>query len=144
MEEQTSVSPWPREVIESDLSGDSPYLYLCARAGGRILGFGAVLRKGKASEVANLAVLPEFRRRGVGSQLLAGLAEIAESPGSLRMNLYVRQSNTGAAKLYRLFGFSVLGRHAGYYADGEDALLMESALPLRLPADEDGNFPPGG
>jgi ribosomal-protein-alanine N-acetyltransferase len=110
VEEQSSVSPWPREVIGADLSGDSPYLYLCARAGDRILGFGTVLRKGKTSELANLAVLPEFRRRGVGSQLLAGLAEIAESLGSLRMNLYVRESNTGAAKLYRLFGFSVLGR----------------------------------
>ena len=144
VEEQSSGSPWPREVIGADLSGDSPYLYLCARAGDRILGFGTVLRKGKTSELANLAVLPEFRRRGVGSQLLAGLAEIAESLGSLRMNLYVKESNTGAAKLYRLFGFSVLGRHTGYYADGEDALVMEASLPLRLPDDGDGGYPPPG
>lgn len=141
VEEQSSASPWPRKVIESDLSSDSPYLYLCARAGGIILGFGAVLRKGKTAGLANLAVLPEFRRRGVGSQLLAGLAEIAESLGCSRMSLYVRQSNTGAADLYRLFGFSVLGRHKGYYAGGEDALLMEAPLPLRLPGDR-GEGPP--
>lgn len=141
VEEQSSFSPWPREVIGADLSGDSPYLYLCARARGLVLGFGAVLRKGKTAELANLAVLPEFRRRGVGSQLLAGLSEIAESLGCSRMSLYVRQSNTGAADLYRLFGFAVLGRHRKYYAGEEDALLMEAPLPLRLPGDG-GGIPP--
>ncbi|MBL3539519.1 ribosomal protein S18-alanine N-acetyltransferase [Aminivibrio sp.] len=143
VEERSFSSPWPRAVIEADLTGDNPCLYLCARGGGRILGFGVLLRKGKTAGLANLAVLPEFRRRGVGSQLLAGLAEIAVSMGCSRMSLYVRQSNTGAADLYRLFGFAVLGRHKGYYAGGEDALIMEAPLPLRLPGDG-GDIPPRG
>jgi ribosomal-protein-alanine N-acetyltransferase len=143
VEEQSSFSPWAREVIERDLADDSPYLYLCARAGERILGFGVLLKKGKTAELANLAVLPEFRRRGVASQLLVGLAEIAGALGCGRMNLFVRQSNDGAVALYRLFGFTILGRDRQYYADREDALVMEAGLPLRLPSENGKNAPAG-
>jgi ribosomal-protein-alanine N-acetyltransferase len=135
VEQQCFSPPWPRELIEKDLSGEGNYLYLSARAGGAIIGFAAMRKRGRRAELANLAVLPAFRRRGVASQLLAGVGEIGLELGCRAITLQVRVSNEGAAALYGMFGFSVIGRDRGYYADGEDAFVMEGLLPLRLPAD---------
>ena len=44
----------------------------------------------------------------------------------------MRASNSKAIALYeRRLGFAFVGRRRGYYADGEDALLMALALPER-------------
>ena len=137
VEEQSFNPPWPREVISRDLSGEGNFLYLCARAGRRILGYAVLRKTGRAAELANLAVLPSYRRRGVASQLLSGAGELAGELGCRAVTLRVRVSNEGAAALYRLFGFSSLGRDREYYADGEDAFVMAAPLPLRLPAGED-------
>lgn len=135
VEEASFWPPWPRAVIERDLAGESDYLYLCARAGGRALGFAVLQKRGPWAELANIAVLPLYRKRGVASQLLAAAGEIASEIGCRAMSLRVRVSNTGAAALYRLFGFSPAGREREYYADGEDAFIMEARLPLRLPGE---------
>jgi ribosomal-protein-alanine N-acetyltransferase len=45
--------------------------------------------------------------------------------------LEVRPSNREAISLYESFGFRVTGRRHGYYYDtGEDALVMETRLPV--------------
>jgi ribosomal-protein-alanine N-acetyltransferase len=38
--------------------------------------------------------------------------------------LEVRAGNAAAIALYERFGFTTVGRRPGYYADGEDALVM--------------------
>lgn len=136
IEETCYSDPWPRTVIERDLSDDSPYIYLCACAGGRTIGYGAVAKKRRTAELANLAVWPEYQRRGVASQLIIGLAEMAQGMGCRRMSLHVREFNDGARALYGLFGFVPVGRERKYYSDGEDAILMEVRLPLGIPKED--------
>lgn len=136
IEEACYSDPWPRSIIERDLSDDSLYLYLCATVAGRAIGYGAVAKKGRRAELANLAVWPGYQRRGVASQLIIGLAEIAQTMGCKRLGLHVRESNDGARALYGLFGFALVGRERKYYADGEDAILMETRLPLRMPEED--------
>lgn len=135
MEEQSSFFPWSRRIIEKDLSDGSPYVYLGAWAKKKLLGFGVFLRKKKNAELVNLAVLPDYRRRGVASQILFGLSEIVLSLACEHMSLYVRKSNEGAVKFYQLFGFSLLWKERRYYSDGEDAFMMEARIPLRLPSE---------
>jgi ribosomal protein S18 acetylase RimI-like enzyme len=49
-----------------------------------------------------------------------------------RVLLEVRASNAKAIAMYEhRLGFASVGRRRGYYADGEDALLMALALPER-------------
>ena len=49
--------------------------------------------------------------------------------------LEVRASNAAAIAMYqRHLGFATVGRRRGYYADGEDALLM--ALPMPSTAED--------
>ncbi|MGD0437958.1 MAG: GNAT family N-acetyltransferase [Bryobacteraceae bacterium] len=62
-------------------------------------------------EILNVAVHPDFRRLGIGTELLQ--AECARWPGS--HFLEVRESNTAARRLYERLGFEVIGTRPGYY-----------------------------
>ncbi|MEX2549223.1 MAG: GNAT family N-acetyltransferase [Nitriliruptoraceae bacterium] len=74
--------------------------------------------------VLDIAVVPEQRRRGVGTALMVALDAALRARGAAALTLEVRTGNLGAQGLYRHLGFTVEGRRPGYYPDGEDALLM--------------------
>src|SRR5439155_963623 len=61
------------------------------------------------AEILNLAVLPEFRRQGLGRQLLAVALERLSTTGIAMVYLEVRESNVAARALYSLEGFSAVG-----------------------------------
>jgi ribosomal-protein-alanine N-acetyltransferase len=80
-------------------------------------------------ELENIAVLPEFRRRGLGRELLTALLARARLQGAQRILLEVRESNRGAIHLYEATGFQQLGRRRAYYVNpAEDALIMVHTL----------------
>lgn len=73
-------------------------------------------------EILNLAVRPNFRRRGIASALLRRLLK--------RETVYfleVRESNIAAQALYQRFGFKEIGRRTGYYHSP-----IESAIVMRM------------
>jgi ribosomal-protein-alanine N-acetyltransferase len=80
-------------------------------------------------ELENVAVLPEFRRRGVGRLLLSALLDRARSTLAERIILEVRASNHAAVCLYNLSGFQELARRRNYYRNPEeDALILVHAF----------------
>jgi ribosomal-protein-alanine N-acetyltransferase len=79
------------------------------------------LREGVAW-IATVGVLPGYRRMGIGRALM----EQCENEISLDViRLCVRVSNQAAQEMYRVLGYGVKEIWAGYYQDGEDALVME-------------------
>jgi ribosomal-protein-alanine N-acetyltransferase len=80
-------------------------------------------------EVLNLAVAPEFRRRGMGEALLqAGLATFRRGNVD-EVFLEVRESNTSARALYERHGFRPVGQRSAYYRNPkEDALVLRLEL----------------
>jgi len=61
---------------------------------------------GKPSiNIHDLAVLPSFQGRGIGSSLLAEVEKHARARGCCKITLEVHDSNEGAKKLYRATGF---------------------------------------
>lgn len=70
-----------------------------------------------------LAVVPKYRRQGIGSALLKA-AESAFSPKD-RFYLYVDIENLSAIRLYERAGYRRTGTIASYYMNGNDALVME-------------------
>lgn len=77
-------------------------------------------------QMLNLAVHADFRRQGVGRNLVAFLLKKAQENQAAKVFLEVRPSNLAALELYRSLGFKVLYRRPGYYGkEGEDALVME-------------------
>ena len=125
IESLSFATPWPAYAFEQELRGNRLARYLVARSADALVGFAGIWMMVDDAHVTTISVHPEWRRRGVGRQLMRGLAELAVTLGARRMTLEVRPSNAGAQNLYREFGFEVVGRRPGYYSDnGEDALVM--------------------
>jgi ribosomal-protein-alanine N-acetyltransferase len=84
------------------------------------------------AEIITLGVLPAFRRRGIGAQLMAAAEATAAAAGALRLFLEVAVDNTAALALYRTRGYSDVGGRSGYYRDGggrrRDAIIMARHL----------------
>jgi len=73
----------------------------------------------------NVAVHPDWQRRGVAARLVQAVFEAAIARGVTRALLEVRASNLPAQQLYAQFGFQVIARRAGYYTQpSEEALIM--------------------
>jgi ribosomal-protein-alanine acetyltransferase len=76
----------------------------------------------------NIVVAPELRRAGVARALMEAMIDDARRADARALELEVRAGNAPAIALYTAYGFAILGRRKRYYADGEDALLMERVL----------------
>jgi ribosomal protein S18 acetylase RimI-like enzyme len=97
---------------------------LKAMNGRQMVGFiaGDIRRLEGMAWIATVAVLPEFRGRGIGAALLQACeARISVN----RIRLCVRPSNDVAIRLYERFGYTRVGEWTKYYQDGESALVME-------------------
>ena len=80
------------------------------------------------AETDDIAVHPEYRRRGIGGALLGLVEEEAVRRGAARAFLEVRVGNTTALALYEKCGYKTLRRRKKYYPDGEDAFVMTKRL----------------
>jgi ribosomal-protein-alanine N-acetyltransferase len=100
-----------------------------AESGVRGVGFLVGREGGPEWELENIAVLQEFRHRGVGRELLSALLRHAHSRGAERILLEVRASNESAIRFYKLSGFEQFARRRDYYRDPEeDALILMREL----------------
>lgn len=93
----------------------------------KLVGFvGVDLRRAQATAwIATLAVDPEYRRSGIGSELL----NICEGKIDLpRIRLSVRQSNHPAITLYLKHGYQQVDIWKSYYKGGDNALVFEKNL----------------
>jgi [ribosomal protein S18]-alanine N-acetyltransferase len=88
---------------------------------GNVAGFLVSRTVAGETEVLNLAVHPDYRRRGIGRLLLRPLLE----SGSGALYLEVRESNHAARAFYWRMGFSEVGTRPRYYhSDGETAVVL--------------------
>lgn len=130
LERRTFAEPWSAELFLKELRLPFSKIVLARTpsAEAREL-VGYVCRwlneKGKEVEIHNVAVRPEWRRRSVGRRLVEHVVAEARAVGAERISLEVRVHNHPAIGLYRSLGFCETGKRRGYYANGEDALIME-------------------
>lgn len=87
-------------------------LVFLAYAGERAVGI-AVCFRGFSTFAAkplinihDLAVHPDFRRRGIGQQLLGAVERHARETGCCRLSLEVLEENAAARSAYHAFGFN--------------------------------------
>lgn len=78
--------------------------------------------------VLNIAVHPDFRRTGIGAELLNVAIAEARAREALMVTLEVRRSNLPARHLYRKYEFEERRLRKHYYGPGEDAIVMELRL----------------
>lgn len=95
---------------------------------GALAAFAVWWRVVDETHLLNMVVAPSARRRGIGGALVAQMLREARARGDAAALLEVRVGNVAAQALYERAGFSRAGLRRGYYADGEDAVLMACAL----------------
>ncbi len=144
IERLSFATPWPAHAFEQELRGNRLARYVVARAGETVVGFAGVWLMVDEAHITTFGVHPDWRRQGVGRQLLLNVAELSVTLGARRMTLEVRVSNEAAQALYRSLGFEEAGRRTRYYTDdGEDALVMttpelsDPAMRARIEAERD-------
>lgn len=86
---------------------------------------GDVRRSQREGWIATIAVHPKYRRRGLGRRLLRACEQAMAMP---HIKLTLRVSNPAALDLYKSEGYQQVRYWRGYYADGEDALVMEKIV----------------
>ncbi|HEX7138325.1 MAG TPA: ribosomal protein S18-alanine N-acetyltransferase [Vicinamibacterales bacterium] len=126
IEEASFTNPWTREMYVSELGNQGvSFCFLAREPAGRAVGFCSFWRVLDELHINNLAVLPDVRREGIASLLLAHVLREGARLGAVRATLEVRRSNEPARRLYERFGFSVAGIRHGYYSNPvEDALIL--------------------
>ena len=98
-----------------------------AQEGEKLIGFVAAdLRRSQATAwIATLAVLPEYRRSGIGAQLLEACEKEIDLP---LIRLCVREKNLPAIQLYLKYGYHQVDTWKKYYRGGDNALVFEKIV----------------
>ena len=123
LEEICFSEPWSEEgILEAYRLGTK---FFAAEADKKLIGYIGIKAVIDEGYITNIAVFPEFRRRGVAKALLNMVFEFAKEKGLSFVSLEVRPSNTEAVSLYEKTGFREEGRRKNFYRlPLEDALIM--------------------
>ena len=120
--------PWSESSIETELSCRLS-CWLVAMEGDALLGYVGSQTVIDESDMMNIAVHPDHRRKGIAEALIAALEEQLRQRGSKALTLEVRDSNAPAIALYEKLGFTQVGLRKNYYRNPkEDARILRKEL----------------
>lgn len=131
IERRAFAQPWPPDFFLQELRLEFSRIFLAQVSPPvprRLAGY--ICRWLTAGElhVLNVAVHPDWRRRGIGRRMVEHVIAEALGAGAKRAFLEVRRHNVPAIALYESLGFREVGRRHNYYGPGEDALVMARDL----------------
>lgn len=128
LEKQCFSDPWSEVSVRSELSNPLSD-WLVAEEDGKLIGYVGSQSVAPEADVMNLAVAPEWRKKGIGRALMKALIAQLHSRGITALFLEVRVGNIPAQNLYRGLEFVEVGRRPKYYVNPtEDALILRKEL----------------
>jgi len=117
--------PWSKDSLEKDAIENKMSIYLVALEDEKVVGYAGMWHVVTEGHITNVAVSPDFRRRGIADMLLTELTNIAVKKEMIGITLEVRMNNVAAQGLYLKHGYKVEGIRKNYYSDTkEDAIIM--------------------
>lgn len=122
IEKLSFPNPWSSYVFSTELNKKEFAFYYVIKYEKRVAGYAGYWKIEKEAHIVNLAVHPDFRKRGMGTKLLKYLLQDAQGQGLTEVTLEARCSNIAAQCLYEKFGFKKVAIHPCYYID-EDAII---------------------
>jgi len=132
IEKDSFPTPWSRYAFYGELLNDFAF-YIVAVCGDKVVGYAGMWLIIDEAHITNLAVRPDYRRRGIGRSLMQELENQAVTLGAKSMTLEVRPSNDIAKGLYSSLGFfqvrtpqRLLLRYRRGRADHVEAFLITS------------------
>ena len=120
--------PWSENSIAYELTSRLSY-WLVAVENGEVVGYIGSQSVLGESDMMNVAVHPDHRRKGVAEALVLALAKDLKERDNVCLTLEVRVSNEPAIAFYEKLGFTQVGRRPNYYRNPrEDALILRKTL----------------
>lgn len=122
-------SPWSAAQFREELAGvPRNRKYLIAEQDGKIIGYAGIALAGDVADIHTIAVIPEYRGRGIATQLMDRLESWAIEKGIKSLMLEMREGNSEAQPLYEGRGYSIISRRDNYYAPNIHALIMRKEV----------------
>ncbi len=124
VEKQCFSVPWSEKSFSDEMKNKLA-IYFIAQKDKQCVGYAGFWNVAGEGGITNVAVIPQYRRQGIGAMLISELIKTADRLRLDLLTLEVRKSNIGAQGLYKKFGFDIIGERKRYYSDnGEDAWIM--------------------
>lgn len=120
--------PWSEKSLEL-LLGNGAAAYVAVEDG-KAVAYGGMLSVLDEGQITNIAVHPNFRRRGIGRTVTEALLKNARENKLSAVFLEVRASNRAAEELYRSLGFAAVGERKNFYR-----LPVEAAIIMKYVVD---------
>lgn len=125
IEKMAFEDPWTEEAFIYDLFYPYKNLVVSGVISQKIVTYLLSIFVADELHLHNIAVHPDFQRKGIGDLMIWYMLNVALQEGSRTCYLEVRVSNKRAISLYKKFGFEIMGRRYNYYQNNnEDAFLM--------------------
>ncbi len=125
IETEAFSTPWRRDTFLNLIDRPGIELLVLEDRTEGVVGYAVLWCILDQGELANVAVTPRLRGKGLGRRLMSRVMEVARERGVEKLYLEVRVSNDAALELYRSLGFAEVGIRKGYYDDPkEDARIM--------------------
>ena len=122
--------PWSEASVASELDNRLSR-WIVAMDGETLVGYVGSQTVLGESDMMNIAVAPNARRKGVAQGLIAALIQTLTEMDCHSLTLEVRASNEPAKALYRKLGFQQIGCRRNYYRNPrEDALILRKEWTL--------------
>ena len=118
---------WNEKILKDEFYNEnSEYFVICEDE--IVCGFAGLWFNIDEAHIMNIAVRKDFRKNGIGFELLSFLIDEAKSKGKMCITLEVRDDNIPAIELYKKFNFDILGRRKKYYNNVNDAIIMTKSF----------------
>ena len=128
MEKLCFSDPWSENSIATELTSRLSH-WLVAVENGDVVGYIGSQSVLGESDMMNVVVHPDHRRKGIAEALVEALSRDLKERGNVCLTLEVRASNDPAIALYEKLGFTQVGLRKNYYRNPkEDALILRKSL----------------
>lgn len=127
-DQEAYPDPWTRGMFNQEIHNACSEFFV-GRLQGELAVYGGFWLVLDEAHITKVTVLPQFRGRGLGKELLSWMLNRAETMGANIARLEVRESNHPARNLYAALGFEITGVRKNYYIQtNEAAITMNRAL----------------
>ena len=117
---------WSYEMLLSSFNQDNFVGVVCEECG-IVVGYAMANFCIDEADVLNVAVLDNYRCKGIGNSLISNLLNELKLKGVSKVFLEVRSKNVNAINLYFKNGFTKISVRKNYYGD-DDALILTKEL----------------
>lgn len=123
LEKECFSSPWSKQTLSDAMKVNTKFFV--AQKKGTVMGYIGISCVLDEGYVTNVAVFPDYRKRGVATALVNRVLKLKDEIGLSFVSLEVRKSNQNAISLYEKSGFKEEGIRKNFYSSPlEDAIIM--------------------